>query len=211
MKMFYRFLASFLFAAIVAENTHAAGGFNILFLGDSLTAGFGIEQDGAYPALIQKMAESNGYPVTVTNAGMSGDTSAGALRRLPWLLKQKRDLVLVALGANDGLRGLPVKELRENLRKAVDAIREANPEARIILAGMKLPRNLGVEYVREFEAVYGEVAKEKGVSLLPFLLEGVASDPELNLEDRMHPNVKGHEIIAATVWKSLEPMLKELR
>lgn len=191
----------------LANRSHAAEPTHILFLGDSLTAGYGIEQEAAFPNRVRELAAQNGVAVTIVNAGMSGDTSAGGLRRLPWLLKRKVDIAVVALGANDGLRGLPVVELRRNLAAIVDNLRKKYPAVRIVLAGMKLPENIGADYIAQFEAVYPELAREKETLFIPFLLEGVAGVPSLNLPDRMHPSAEGHEIIAITVWKVLAPLL----
>lgn len=179
----------------------------VLFLGDSLTAGYGIDQAQAYPSLVQKIASSNGVDLEIINAGMSGDTSAGALRRLPWFLKNKIDICLIALGANDGLRGLPVSALKENLLKIIGQLKAANPEIKIIIAGMKLPENFGEAYLLDFELVFTQVSKEAGVELLPFLLDGVAGHAELNLKDRLHPNEEGQKIIAQTVWRKLSQLL----
>jgi acyl-CoA thioesterase-1 len=190
------------------SRSYAAEPTHVLFLGDSLTAGYGIEQEAAFPARVRELAARNGLAVTIVNAGMSGDTSAGGLRRLPWLLKRKVDIAVVALGANDGLRGLPVSELRRNLAAIIDSIREKYPAARVVLAGMRLPENIGADYIAQFESVYPELAREKETIFIPFLLEGVAGVSSLNLPDRLHPSAEGHEIIADTVWKALEPLLK---
>lgn len=179
----------------------------ILFLGDSLTAGYGIEQSEAFPNQLRIIAESEGKKVKIINAGMSGDTSAGALRRLPWYLKNKIDICLVALGANDGLRGLQVPALKGNLISIIDKIREVNPNVRIVIAGMQLPENFGEPYRSDFQAIFAEVSKEKNTLLIPFLLEGVAGHPELNLEDRLHPSEGGHKLIAKNVWEVIKSLI----
>jgi len=178
----------------------------VLFLGDSLTAGYGIEQEKAFPALIKSIALKEGKDIEVVNAGMSGDTSAGALRRLPWYLKNRVDICMVALGANDGLRGLPVPAMKENLLEIIDKLKAANPDMKIILAGIKIPMNFGEPYRLAFEAVFSEVSKEKNTIFIPFLLEGVAGDPNLNLPDRLHPSEAGHAVMAKAVW----PVVKDL-
>ncbi|MCO6431166.1 MAG: arylesterase [Deltaproteobacteria bacterium] len=183
----------------------------ILFLGDSLTAGYGIEQELAYPALVALKAREAGYNIEIINAGMSGDTSAGGVRRLPWILQRKVDIAVIALGANDGLRGLPVSTLKENLAAIVSQIRSKYPNCIIVVAGMKLPRNLGNDYNKSFEAVFEEVAREHNTEHIPFLLKEVAADPSLNQPDRLHPTSDGHEKIAATVWLTLEPILSKMQ
>ena len=178
-----------------------------MFLGDSLTAGYGLAEDEAFPALLGAQLRERGRPVRVVNAGVSGDTSAGGLRRLPWLLTQRPDVLVVALGANDGLRGLPVTLTEDNLRAIVSQARGAG--ARVLLLGLRLPPNLGADYVRAFEAVYPRVAKETGVPLVPFFLEGVGGVAALNQEDGIHPTGEGQRRIADTVLPHLMPLLAE--
>lgn len=168
----------------------------ILCLGDSLTAGYGLDPEQAYPSLLQTMLEEKGLQVTVVNAGVSGDTSAGGLRRLSWIMQQQIDCMIVALGANDALRGQPVEETEDNLRQIIRMAREKQPDISIILAGMRAPPNMGPDYARQFEEIFARLAKEESVRLLDFLLEDVAARPELNLADGIHPNAKGHRIIA---------------
>jgi acyl-CoA thioesterase-1 len=177
----------------------------VVFLGDSLTAGLGVDAAHAYPALIQDRLRAAGYPHLVVNAGVSGDTSAGGLRRLDWSLKGRVDVIVVALGANDGLRGLSPRDLQANLGTIVERARARN--ASVLLAGMEAPPNFGAEYTREFRAVYPAVAKKYDVPLVPFLLAGVAGVPALNQSDGIHPNPQGHRMIADLVWRQLEPML----
>jgi len=182
----------------------------ILFLGDSITAGYGLDVDQAYPGLIQKKIESKGWNFKVVNAGQSGDTSAGGLSRLDWLLKNRVDVLVLELGANDGLRGLSPEQMRKNLQAIVGRTKERYPEAKIVVAGMKIPPNMGNDYARRFEAVFRDLAKENNAPLLPFILEGVGGVRELNLPDGIHPTAKGHEIVANNVWKVLEPILRSL-
>lgn len=177
----------------------------VLFLGDSLTAGYGLAEDQAFPAVLGRSLAQRGNPVRVVNAGVSGDTSAGGLRRLPWLLAQHPDVVVVALGANDGLRGLPVETTRDNLRAIVADAQRAG--ARVLLLGMRLPPNLGRDYVRGFEELYPEVARSTGADLVPFFLEGVGGVAALNQEDGIHPTAEGQEKVAATVLPALLPLL----
>jgi acyl-CoA thioesterase-1 len=177
----------------------------LVVLGDSLTAGLGVAPDEAYPALLQARLQREGYPYRVVNAGVSGDTSAGGRRRLAWALRSRPSVVVVALGANDGLRAQPVAALRDNLTAIVTQARAAG--ARVLLVGMRLPPNYGREYTRAFAAAFPAVARATGVPLLPFLLEGVAGEPALNQPDGIHPNAAGHRIIAETVWGALRPLL----
>ena len=174
---------------------------SVVFLGDSITAGYGLTAEQAYPALVGPMLP--GW--TVVNAGVSGDTSAGGLRRLAWVLKGKPRVVVIALGANDGLRGLPVDQLEANLRAMVAAVRGAGSTP--LLIGMRMPRNLGPAYTAAFDGLYPRLATELAVPLLPFLLDGVALDPKLNQADLIHPNAKGQQVIARKVAAWLKPLL----
>jgi acyl-CoA thioesterase-1 len=178
----------------------------VVFLGDSLTAGYGLTEEEAFPALLGGLLRGRGVPVRIVNAGVSGDTSAGGLRRLPWLLTQHPDVLVVALGANDGLRGLPVAHTEENLRAIVARAQHAG--ARVLLLGLRLPPNLGADYVRAFEAVFPRVAREARVPLVPFFLEGVGGVAALNQEDGIHPTAEGQRRIAATVLPYLQPVLE---
>ena len=178
----------------------------VVALGDSLTAGLGVAPDEAWPALVELRIRREGLPFRMVNAGVSGDTSAGGLRRVEWTLKSRPEVVVVALGANDGLRGQPVDALRDNLVGIVERLRTAG--ARVLLAGMRLPPNYGAAYTRAFAGVYGEVARRTGVPLMPFLLEGVAGNPALNQADGIHPNAEGHRVIAERVWVHLAPLLR---
>jgi acyl-CoA thioesterase-1 len=180
----------------------------VLFIGTSLTAGLGLEPDSAYPQLILEKIESAHLPFDVVNAGLSGETTAGLLRRLDWLLRGNFDVALVESGANDGLRGTPVATVRENLREILSKIRTARPSARVMLVQMEAPPNMGQEYTTAFHALFGEVARETGATLVPFLLQGVAGDRSLNQADGIHPNQRGEHIVADNVWRSLEPVLR---
>jgi acyl-CoA thioesterase-1 len=180
----------------------------ILFLGTSLTAGYGIGAEYAYPALIQQKLDSLNYPMRVINAGLSGETSAGGLRRIDWSLQQPIEVLVLELGANDGLRGLPVASLRRNLSEIIERTQKRYPDAAIIIAGMEAPPNLGGPYTTEFRNVFREVADKYDATLLPFLLEGVAAVPDLNQEDGIHPNVEGQQRVAANVWQVLQPVIQ---
>ena len=185
-----------------------AGVRTVLFIGTSLTAGLGLNPDSAYPQLIQEKIESAHLPFDVVNAGVSGETTAGLLRRLDWLLRGNFDVIVVESGANDGLRGTPVATVRENLREIVSRIRRAHPSTKVLLVQMEAPPNLGPEYTTAFHSLFGEVAKENGATLVPFLLQGVAGDRSLNQADGMHPNQRGEHIVAENVWRALEPELR---
>ena len=182
----------------------------ILFLGDSITAGYGLDPDQAFPALIQEKIDAKNLNFKVVNAGQSGDTSAGGLNRLDWLLKNRVDILILELGANDGLRGLPPETTQKNLQAIIDRTKGKYPETKVIVAGMKVPPNMGGNYGRRFEAVFGDLAKKNKAVFIPFVLEGVGGSRELNLADGIHPTAKGHEIVAANVWKVLEPILRSL-
>ncbi|MEX0804036.1 MAG: arylesterase [Candidatus Binatia bacterium] len=183
----------------------------ILFLGDSITAGFGLELSQAYPALIQQWIKEKDWNFRVINAGQSGDTSAGGLGRMDWLLKNKIDVLVLELGGNDGLRGLPVEVTRKNLQAIIDSAKERYPRVQIVIAGMKIPPNMGAQYSREFEAMFATLAKKNDAALIPFILEGVGGVRQMNLSDGIHPTAKGHEIVAANVWKVLEPVLRSIQ
>jgi acyl-CoA thioesterase I len=180
----------------------------ILFLGTSLTAGLGLEPDSAYPQQIQRKIDASKLPYQVVNAGVSGETSAGLLRRLDWVLRRPADVVVVETGANDGLRGLPVDATRATIGNVLARIRRERPDAKILLVQMEAPPNLGPEYTSTFRAMFPDLAREHGATLLPFLLEGVAGEPRLNQSDGIHPNNAGEKIVAENVWRVLQPILK---
>jgi acyl-CoA thioesterase-1 len=177
----------------------------IVFLGDSLTAGLGLDSDRSFPSLIQKRLKERGLDYEVINAGVSGDTSAGGLRRLDWSLEGDVRVLVVALGGNDGLRGLPPADLKKNLEAILE--RAQAKKIAVVLAGMEAPPNNGVDYTNAFRAVYAGLAQQYKVTFIPFLLQGVAGDASLNQNDGIHPNIRGAEIVADTVWKALEPLL----
>jgi acyl-CoA thioesterase-1 len=182
----------------------------ILFLGDSITAGYGLDVSQAYPELIQKKIDSSGWNFKTVNAGQSGDTTAGGLSRLDWLLKNKIDVLVLELGANDGLRGVPVPQIKKNLQAIIDRTKAQYPGVKIIIAGMKVPPNFGGEYGRQFEAIFPELAKKNDATLIPFVLQGVGGVRELNLADGIHPTARGQQIVAENVWKALQPALQSL-
>jgi acyl-CoA thioesterase-1 len=180
----------------------------VLFLGTSLTAGYGLEPDQAYPALIQARIDSAGLPYRVINAGVSGETSAGALARTEWLLRQPFDVLVLETGANDMLRGAELDSVRSNIQAIIDKVRSARPGTRIVLVGMMAPPNLGQEYTERFRSIYPELAERNDLPLVPFLLEGVGGEARYNLPDGIHPNAEGQRRVAATVWTTLEPVLR---
>jgi acyl-CoA thioesterase-1 len=180
----------------------------ILFFGDSLTAGYGLSTEEAFPALVGTVLNKQNIKVKIVNAGLSGETSAGGLSRIDWVLKQPVDVFVLELGANDGLRGLPLDQTRKNLQAIIDKVRAKYPDIKIVLAGMMVPPNMGKAYTDEFKSIYPELAKKNKVTLMPFLLDGVAGDEKLNLPDGIHPNTEGHKIVAANLAKVIEPLLK---
>ena len=183
----------------------------ILFLGNSLTAGYGLGRAHAFPARIQDKIDSLGLNFEVINAGQSGDTTAGGLRRLDWLLRRKVYVLVLELGANDGLRGLPLSATRHNLQAIIDRAKETYPDVKIVLAGMQLPPNLGEDYAGRFRSIFPELAKKNDALLIPFLLEGVGGEENLNLPDGIHPDSEGHKLVAENVWKVMGPILKSMK
>jgi acyl-CoA thioesterase-1 len=182
----------------------------VLFIGTSLTAGLGLQPDQAFPALIERIADSAGTPITTVNAGVSGETTAGALRRIDWVLRTPADVVVLEMGANDALRGLPVADARANIEAIIDRVKQTQASARVILIQIEAPPNLGLPYSKAFHAMYGEVAEAKGVTLLPFLLDSVYGRPQLNQDDGIHPNAAGERIVARNVWEGLYPVIRSL-
>ncbi|WP_425392364.1 arylesterase [Ekhidna sp.] len=181
----------------------------ILFFGNSITAGYQLDMDQAFPAIIQEKIDSLGLNYKAINAGLSGETSAGGKSRIDWVLRTTPDIFFLELGANDGLRGLPLDETYKNLQDIIDAVKKENPEVEIIIAGMMVPPNLGDDYSKEFQQLFPKLSKENDAIYIPFLLEGVAGNPDLNLRDGIHPTPEGHEIVAETVWDYLKPLLEE--
>ena len=190
-----------------AATPDARAPYTILFIGTSLTAGFGLPEEQAFPALLEERIAEDGLPYTIVNAGVSGETSAGALGRIDWLLRQDFDVVVLETGANDMLRGTDPAATEQNIREIVARIRARNPHTPIVLAGMLALPNLGAEYAASFESLYPRLAGELDLALIPFLLEGVASDPALNQNDGIHPTAEGQQRVADTVWEVLEPVL----
>jgi acyl-CoA thioesterase-1 len=179
----------------------------ILFFGDSLTAGYGLAPDQAFPALIEEHCKKNGTPCKAINAGLSGETSAGGLSRIDWILRQPIDVFLLELGANDGLRGLPLDQTKKNLQAIIDKVKAKYPNVKIVIAGMLVPPNMGPDYTKSFQKIFPELAKKNNATLIPFLLEDVAGYEKLNLGDGIHPNEEGHKIVAANVYEVIGPLL----
>lgn len=179
----------------------------IVFYGNSLTAGYGLSPSQAFPAIIQKKIDSLGLPYLVINAGVSGETSSGGKTRIDWILKQPVDIFVLELGANDGLRGIPLSETKKNLQAIIDKVKEKNADTKLLFAGMEIPPNMGQSYTTEFRNIYTELAAKNKMTLVPFLLEGVGGEINLNQEDGIHPTAEGHVIVAANLWKQLEKLL----
>jgi len=179
----------------------------IVFFGNSLTAGYGLSPSEAFPAIIQNKIDSLGLPYKVINAGVSGETSSGGNGRIDWILKQPLDVFVLELGANDGLRGIPLSETKKSLQSIIDKVKAKYPEAKLVLAGMQIPPNMGVTYTTEFRNIYPDLAKKNAAMLIPFLLEGVGGDLKLNQQDGIHPTAEGHQIVAENVWRVLEDLL----
>lgn len=181
----------------------------IVFFGNSLTAGYGLASTAeAFPALIQAKIDSAGLSYTVVNAGVSGETTSGGLSRIDWILQQPLDVFVLELGANDGLRGIPVTETKKNLQAIIDKVKQKYPAAKIVLAGMQVPPNMGQTYATAFRDIYPALAKENNIALIPFLLEGVGGEVALNQKDGIHPTAEGAQIVAQNVWSVLQPMLQ---
>lgn len=180
----------------------------ILFFGTSLTAGLGLESEQAFPALIQHKIDSLDLKYEVINAGLSGETSAAGKNRIGWVLNQKVDVFVLEIGANDGLRGVPIEETRKNLQAIIDTVRAKNPETEILLAGMQIPPNMGTAYTTEFRELFPRLAQENDIYLIPFLLEDVGGIPEMNQQDGIHPTAEGQKILARNVWDVLEPVIR---
>lgn len=181
----------------------------ILFFGNSLTAGMGLESQEAFPALIEARLDSLGYDYKVVNAGLSGETTAAGKNRLDWVLTDNVAVFVLELGANDGLRGIPLSETRKNLQEMITMVNKKNPDTEIILAGMQLPPNMGEDYTTKFRNIFPDLAQKNDLELIPFLLEGVAGKPELNQEDGIHPTAKGYEIVAENVWDVLKEVIQK--
>ena len=182
----------------------------MLFIGTSLTAGLGLDPDSAFPAIIARTADSAGVAIRVTNAGVSGETSAGALRRIDWVLRTPADVIVVEVGANDALRGLSPDAARSNLESLIASMKRKQPGARIVLVQMEAPPNFGIAYTRSFRSIYTDVARSENLTLIPFLLDGVAGIPRFNQPDGIHPNLAGERIVADNIWRALEPVISQL-
>jgi acyl-CoA thioesterase-1 len=181
---------------------------NIVFFGNSLTAGYGLDPSEAFSSLIGNRIDSLGLPYKVINAGVSGETSAGGNARIDWILKQPVDVFVLELGGNDGLRGIPAAETIKNLQSIIDKVKAKYPDARLVLAGMQIPPSMGKKYASDFKAIYPALAQKNSMALIPFLLEGVGGEARLNLEDGVHPTAEGHKILAENVWAVLRDVLK---
>jgi len=180
----------------------------IVFYGNSLTAGYGLSPAEAFPAMIQNKIDSLGLPYQVVNAGVSGETSSGGKTRIDWILQQPVDIFVLELGANDGLRGIPLAETKKNLQEIIDKVKAKYPDAKLVSAGMQIPPSMGQTYTTEFKNIYTELAEKNSMTLIPFLLEGVGGEPELNQQDGIHPNKEGSRIVAENVWQKLEKLLR---
>jgi acyl-CoA thioesterase-1 len=202
-RNFWLALAAFFLVA------RSAFGGTILFLGDSLAAGLGVEEKQAFPTLIEERIQAEHLPFEVINAGQSGDTTAGGLRRVDWLLQRPVDILVLELGANDGLLGQPIAEMKSNLQAIIEKVKAKNPKVRIVIAGMRIPPNLGGDYARDFAAAFPDLAQKNHAALIPFLLEGVGGHADLNQGDQIHPTAAGHKIVAENVWRVLAPLLKK--
>lgn len=194
-----------LFSILSADTLHGEPPPVILAFGDSLTAGFGVAEKESYPSRLREILKRRGHPHQVINAGVSGDTTAGGLRRIGWLLQQNPEIVILELGANDGLRGLPLSEMYTNLERIIRICQDAG--AKVLLTGMKIPPNYGEQYTREFEETFHHLAKRYQLNFVPFFLEGVAAKREYTQADGLHPLGPGYQVVAETVWRALEPML----
>lgn len=179
----------------------------ILFYGDSLTAGYGLSTEEAFPAIVGRKLNEKGKNTKIINAGLSGETTAGGLTRIDWVLKQPVDIFVLELGPNDGLRGLPLEQTEKNLQAIIDKVKAKNPNVKIVIAGMMVPPNIGQDYTEKFKKIFPRVASKNKAVLIPFLLQDVAGNEKLNLPDRIHPNPEGHKIVAENVLKVLEPLL----
>jgi acyl-CoA thioesterase I len=180
---------------------------NIVFFGNSITAGYGLDLGQAFPARIQEKLDSMNLPYKVVNAGVSGETSSGGRSRIDWILKQQVDIFVLELGGNDGLRGIPITETKKNLQTIIDKVKQKYPAAKIIITGMQIPPNMGKKYTTEFRSMFPDLAKQNNISLVPFILEGVGGNAELNQSDGIHPTAAGHRILANNVWNVLKGLL----
>ncbi|MBC8094780.1 MAG: arylesterase [Akkermansiaceae bacterium] len=200
-------------ATVAAESTNtppAAAKCTIVVLGDSLAAGNGVDPEESFPAQLQQKIDQQKWNFTVVNAGLSGDTSAGGLRRIQWLLRQQIDVLILELGGNDGLRGLLPGATKTNLQAIIDRTRSRYPNVQIVIAGMKMPPNMGEDYRKRFEQIFDELARSNQAALVPFLLEGVGGRADMNQDDRIHPTAEGQRVLAENVWRVLQPLLERM-
>ena len=199
----------FIITAVFSFSLNAQDSQTILFFGDSITAGYGLTEEEAFPAIIQQKIDSLGLNYNVVNSGLSGETTAGGLRRIDWVLQQHVDLFVLELGGNDGLRGIDPENSKQNLQGIINKVSETYPDAKILLTGMEAPPNMGQTYTSQFRDIYRELSTANNVEFMPFILEGVAGSPVLNQPDGIHPTAKGHRVVADDLWEYLRPMLSE--
>ncbi|MDR9419588.1 arylesterase [Gracilimonas sp.] len=204
MKLFLIIVSLFTLTSSQAQDADTQ---TILFFGDSITAGLGVDKSQAFPALIQQKIDSAGFNYEAVNAGLSGETSAGGLRRIEWVLQREIDVMVLELGGNDGLRGIDLSDTKSNLQQLINKVETKYPDVQIILAGMQVPPNLGQEYTRQFEIMYPELAEENELPLIPMIMDKIGGSEDLMQGDGIHPTPEGHQVIAETVWEKLEPML----
>ncbi len=202
-----RNIAAYLVVLFMAISIQAQEKKSILIFGDSITAGYGVTPDQAFPAIIQEKVDSLGLDYEVINGGLSGETSAGGLRRIDWVLQRKVDIMILELGGNDGLRGIDLKSTRDNLQQIIDKALTKYPEMELIIAGMQVPPNLGIEYTEEFTGLYYELSEANNLELIPLILNEVGGRDEYMQADQIHPNPRGHRIVAETVWQTLYPII----
>jgi acyl-CoA thioesterase-1 len=198
-----------LFIAAVTTLSFAESPRRVVILGDSIAAGYGVDPEEAFPAILQQKIDTAGFSYRVVNAGVSGDTTAGGLRRISWVLKEPVDVLLIELGGNDGLRGINPEDTAKNLQSIIDKSKAQYPHVKIVISGMQMPANMGPEYTKKYREVFADAAKKNNAGLIPFLLEEVGARAELNQADRIHPNPQGHKVVAENVWKVLRPLLTE--
>ncbi|MBO6795296.1 MAG: arylesterase [Balneolaceae bacterium] len=206
--MTLRFLSFLILTTFYSMTAFAQEKKTILVFGDSITAGYGLEKHQAFPAILQEKIDSVGLNYEVINGGLSGETSAGGARRINWVLQRQVDIMILELGGNDGLRGIDLSSTKQNLQTIIDNALEKYPSMEIIIAGMQVPPNLGIEYTQEFMNLYPELAEENDLILIPTILDKVGGYDEYMLADQIHPNEKGHEIVAQTIWETLYPIIK---
>ncbi|HAH49872.1 MAG TPA: arylesterase [Balneola sp.] len=197
-----------IFSLIMSMNVYSQEKKSILFFGDSISAGYGLEPQQAFPAIIQHKIDSLGLNYEVINGGLSGETSAGGLRRINWVLQRDIDIMILELGGNDGLRGIDLSSTKGNLQQIIDRAKAKNPEMEIIIAGMQVPPNLGTDYTKKFQELYPELAEENNIPLIPLILDEVGGRDEFMQPDQIHPNAEGHKVVAETIWEILYPILK---